>query len=390
MIYITTGANGAGKTLITLKRVREKQLAENRPVYFAGVPLKPEKITEFGWTEFDPKLWETAPDGTIFLFDECQDYFPAKSATAAREDYIKLLAKHRHRGFDFFLISPHPSMIDVYIRKLVNNPSWHRHMKRQAGAQLVSQLEWSFVKDTPEKPGSGADGSVTLVPYPKEVYEWYDSTSLNTAKVSIPRALYVLLGCAVLVPACGYFTYSFIRDRYFPAPATVAAKAAKAGTSSTPAIAPVPGTSTPTTNSKPAPLTPAEYVASFAPRVVGFQHTAPRYDSITAPTVAPYPAACMTNGKTCKCWTQQGTVLDVAKPLCTSIVQRGYFVDWLPQQDRRDNMQQQDQQQQLARDQSASRPPPTTMELPITTDPSAPRSGSLAEVVKSAAAARAM
>lgn len=36
MLYLTTGANGTGKTLFTLKEVREKQLAENRPVYHNG------------------------------------------------------------------------------------------------------------------------------------------------------------------------------------------------------------------------------------------------------------------------------------------------------------------------------------------------------------------
>ena len=36
MLYLISGANGAGKTLNTLKWVRERQLNENRPVCHIG------------------------------------------------------------------------------------------------------------------------------------------------------------------------------------------------------------------------------------------------------------------------------------------------------------------------------------------------------------------
>ena len=36
MLYLISGANGAGKTLNTLKWVRERQLKENRPVCHNG------------------------------------------------------------------------------------------------------------------------------------------------------------------------------------------------------------------------------------------------------------------------------------------------------------------------------------------------------------------
>ncbi len=63
MIYLTTGANGAGKTLNTLKFVREKQVAEGRTVYYNGFDMLPEKAAEFGWLKFDPRLWQSLPDG---------------------------------------------------------------------------------------------------------------------------------------------------------------------------------------------------------------------------------------------------------------------------------------------------------------------------------------
>ncbi|CAN7485653.1 zonular occludens toxin domain-containing protein [Acidovorax sp. LjRoot74] len=77
MIYLTTGGNGAGKTLFTLKDVREQQLKENRPVYFHGFKAK-QVLLDWGWQEFDPKRWQDLPDGSICVMDECQNEFPAK------------------------------------------------------------------------------------------------------------------------------------------------------------------------------------------------------------------------------------------------------------------------------------------------------------------------
>ena len=75
-------------------------------------------------------------------------------------------------------------------------------------------------------------------------------------------------------------------------------------------------------------VTPAQYVATYVPRIDGLPHTAPRYDEVTKPTIAPYPAACISMGDKCKCYTQQGTLLPPDKNLCTQIVANGFFQDW--------------------------------------------------------------
>jgi zona occludens toxin len=75
-------------------------------------------------------------------------------------------------------------------------------------------------------------------------------------------------------------------------------------------------------------MTAAEYVDSRTPRLKDFAHTAPAYDDVTKPTEAPYPAACVQMGKTCKCYTQQATLLQVSGAVCLQIVQQGFFMDW--------------------------------------------------------------
>ena len=75
-------------------------------------------------------------------------------------------------------------------------------------------------------------------------------------------------------------------------------------------------------------MTAAEYVDARIPRLKDFAHTAPAYDDVTKPTEAPYPAACVQMGKTCKCYTQQATLLQVSGAVCVKIVQQGFFMDW--------------------------------------------------------------
>ena len=78
MLHLITGANGAGKTLNTLKWVRERSLKENRPVCHNGrfEPVPGGELSS--WKKIDMKNWQDEPDGTIFLVDECHNDFPLR------------------------------------------------------------------------------------------------------------------------------------------------------------------------------------------------------------------------------------------------------------------------------------------------------------------------
>mgnify|MGYP003375778094 CR=1 FL=1 len=316
MIYLTTGANGAGKTLFTLKDVRELSLKDNRPVYYNG---RFELTADFGWTKIDIKDWQTVPDGAIFLVDEAQNDFPTRSPRDPVPPYVMALAEHRRRGFDFFLITQHPNLIDSFIRKLIGSPGWHRHLKRASGAPLVSILTWPAVNQTCEKHGSGSSAQIKTAAFPKEVYSWYASTSLDTSKVKVPFQLKVFIVAIILVPILVYFGWSTFRTgviKSTSAQATTAvASVASVGSGSV-------------VSSLAAPVTVAELANSYVPRFPGFPATAPRYDALTAPVVVPVPAACIKMGTRCQCYSQQATRLDVPIDVCTQIVERGYFQDF--------------------------------------------------------------
>lgn len=324
MIYLRTGANGAGKTLLTLRDVVEKSLKESRPVYHNGRFDPVEDGPLKAWTKIDAKDWESVPDGAIFVFDECHNDFPVRSGKDPAPGYIKALAEHRRRGFDFYLITQHPLNIDSFVRRLVGAPGWHQHLKRASGAPLVSVLEWPSVNDQCQRAGAGESGSVKMVPYPKEVYSWYRSTSLDTAKLKIPFRVYVLVASVLAVPALGYLAYA----KFSSASATREAQFKKLSgqpeeTAAAPGVRP---SAAPVAK----PQTASELAASFQPRLEGVPYSAPRYDDLTKPTIAPMIAACLATASRCGCYSQQATPIEVPDAMCRQIVAGGYFVDWAP------------------------------------------------------------
>jgi zona occludens toxin len=316
MLHLITGANGAGKTLNTLKWVMERATKEGRPVAHNGrfKPVAGGPLSD--WKQIEFKDWQAEPDGTIFLIDEAHNDLPNRPSGAVVPDAVKMLAEHRRRGFDFYLISQHPANIDSFVRRLIGSPGWHRHLKRIWGQDLVSCLEWDTANLNCEKPGSSkANGTSSTVRFPKEVYKWYESATLHTNKKKIPKMVIAFVLALIVTIVFTYLSFTSV---------------SKIGKSDQPesAISASGGSSGSSDGPRP-PMTAVEYAASFKSRLGGFPHTAPRYDEVTRPVTAPYPAACVEmKSKGCTCYSQQGTKLLVPDEICTQIVKNGYFVDW--------------------------------------------------------------
>lgn len=322
MLYLITGANGAGKTLNTLKWVRERQLKETRPVAHNGRFDAVEGGELSSWKKIDIKNWQDEPDGTIFLIDECHNDFPLRPPSSTPPDYVKMLAEHRRRGFDFYLITQHPQNIDSFVRRLIGPPGWHRHLKRSFGVDMVSCLEWPAANPNCEKSGSGKDAQITMVAYPKEVYAWYRSASLHTGKKRLPLRLIALPLLVVALVLVVGFAWSMLGSKTDVGKKAGAKPATQAGAVAE--VGPVQKVST------------ADYINARRPRITDFPHTAPAYDEVTKPSIAPYPAACVSMGPRCDCYSQQGTYLHMSKETCLQVVKNGFFVDWPQDRERRD------------------------------------------------------
>ncbi len=327
MLYLRTGANGSCKSLFTLKDVRDLQLETNRPVCIivgddtdparVYVKIKLEIMAEFGWTTCQFKDWWDQPDGTIFFGDECHNYLPKRAASAVVPKHISRIAEHRSRGFDFFLTTQHPMNIDEFVRRLIGAPGWHQHLKRVfGGTNVTSVLQWEAVNPQCEKNRSGKSAQVTTRMQPKEVYGWYDSATLHTAKTRIPKQVWYFVGAAVVVPVMAYFAFTRVINPQVKIPGSQSA--------SGPVLDAPRSTGS---DSERKPMTTAEYIASYQPRLAGLMHSAPAYDKLTEPKRVPVPAACVEmKSMGCKCYTQDATPYPVDLAMCRQLVAHGAFL----------------------------------------------------------------
>jgi zona occludens toxin len=140
------------------------------------------------------------PDGSLVLIDECQGVFPPRSSQSTPPAHVAWLNTHRHRGFDLWITTQQPKLIDSSVRALVGR---HKHYRRVFGLQRSIVYEWDSCSDSL----SGMNNAVkSYWPFPAGVFKWYKSAEIHTKqKFKLPLWLGVLpLGvilCAYFFPA---------------------------------------------------------------------------------------------------------------------------------------------------------------------------------------------
>lgn len=309
-IHLTTGLPGSGKTLRSLVYIKELAEREGRTVYYHGI-----NELKLSWQPLEnPKEWNSLPEGSIIVIDECQDLYPVHETKLAAEPHVLMLAKHRHRGYDIFLISQHPMNIHAFVRRLIDK---HWHIIRAFGMKGSTVHEWNRVIDYPEK--TKKDSQTSIFNYPKDAFNYYKSAEVHTIQRKIPKKVYWLIVVLLLVPTFLFFAFTKLspdanRKRIEALDSTIAT--APAGTSQNGLIERV---------KQKVDLT---YVEAHTAELLDFPHTAPAFKEITKPTQAPYPAACVAMGNLCKCYTQQGTKLQTTDAVCHQIVENGFFLEW--------------------------------------------------------------
>jgi zona occludens toxin len=323
-IYLTTGTPGAGKTLWTLWTVEQRRIADNKEFYDKWVaagsdleipPLVRDvyyfniNIKNLPWIRLHkPEDWLDAPKGSLFVFDECQEAFPPRANASTPPKYVAELAKARHGGYDLYFVTQHPTFVDPYIRKLAEE---HNHLMRPFGAKRAVVHTWKGVKDQCDKSRTGS--LTSQFTHPKEVYSWYKSAEIHTHKFKLPTKLKMLLLVPVLLGACIYFAVGYFQKKLAPPPSSPAPGKVLPG-----------GQSASMYGIEKPPFDPA----SYKPRFVDVPWSAPRYDDLTKPTIAPRIVGCMIFKKSCKCVTQQGTYHLASMNFCQVTIQNGIFQDF--------------------------------------------------------------
>lgn len=145
--------------------------------------------------------WLWVKPGDVIFLDECQRLFPLAAAGRKLPRFISRLARHRHYGIDFGLVTQHPNLIHSFVRGLVGK---HRHVRRLFGRGAAMIYEWDHATN-PDKL-TGAAKKVWR--YDKAAYSLYKSAEAHTKQsFALGGSLVVGVVALLSLPVLFYFAY---------------------------------------------------------------------------------------------------------------------------------------------------------------------------------------
>ncbi len=312
MIYFFTGLNGSGKTLNALKFVNEDDAFKDRPIYYHYI-----NELKLPWSQLTKDQvhdWQSLPDASVVVVDECQLLYPPRKQGADVPDPLKALTHHRHRGFDFIFITPNPMLVDTALRRLVGR---HHHYERIMGTTLIRRFIYGECINDPKDYHARQEAQVDQIKFDKKYFSLYKSAEIHTHKVRLSKQVYIygifsLLFFIFLIYAFNRFSNKFsgnnveqdLQQQTSFSNNYAANSPLSAISSSSSSVVFTSDRFTPAFPSK--PFTSPFYAQSVniisAPRITGCMHY--EDDKIDI----------------CYCTTQQGTLVDVDKRHCKALL----------------------------------------------------------------------
>ncbi|HEN9537255.1 TPA: Zonular occludens toxin [Acinetobacter baumannii] len=343
-IKLITAQPGSYKTAMMME-IASKMASENRPIYLCNIRgLKPE--IPFPYQVLDHfKDWIDTPETSVIFIDEVQEFtrdVPTNCKTEDLPKWLTLLEKHRHEGKDIFIVTQHPMFIHTHVRRLTSE---HVHLVRNGNVPFATKRTWGFVESDPDdfQKATVKNGCTTSIYRPnKDVFNWYESTVLDTHKFKFPTKLIKTVSLlAALVGFSVYIGYP-VFNKYF------GSKEQEVSATDT---SPQPNNSNMTLAEKAkldaamAGLTPEQYADLMHPEkrnaelqavndvrmetiAVKYNPNRP-YDMDTSQiqyevTAKPVFSGCMKKNGKYVAYTQQGTILhDVSQSDCRKLMEDG-------------------------------------------------------------------
>jgi zona occludens toxin len=323
MITLITGSTGAGKTA---KMVFEMKAITDRPFFVMGIPelkLDHQPVPPVAeWTRLvphpdDPSLRVpefTFPPNAIVVIDEAQHVYRPRPAGSKVPDIVAAFETHRHLGIDFWLLTQAPGLLDQNIRRLVKK-HWHIH-ESPLGKKL---LEWSQCRD-PESKTDRADAIASAFKPPKSVFALYKSAEVHTKlHRKLPMALFVVIAMVLIFAGMSYYLVGRVKSKLQPVPTPEQQlqgdKTKPIGKPVEKAIATAPSLEE----------NPLQYVVNFSPRHQDFPESAPAYDAIRSIKSYPVVAGCLKMAEKCRCYSQQGSRIEMSLQRCLDILHNKVF-----------------------------------------------------------------
>lgn len=139
--------------------------------------------------------WRQCPNGSIICIDEIQLVKPFDDEKLRRNPIIEELSMHRHRGFDFYIITQQPLKVHGTIRGLIH---LHWHATKPFG-WYTKIYQYGQYEQNPNavRVRISAEKTFKFTP-PQYIFKLYKSTDINTAQKRIPVVPLLLIGGLVL------------------------------------------------------------------------------------------------------------------------------------------------------------------------------------------------
>lgn len=141
--------------------------------------------------------WRDCPDGSIIVIDEVQLIKPYDNLKDRNNEMIQELTIHRHRGFDFFFITQHPSLLHPTAKILIG---MHWHLTVPFGWR-TKVYQWGSTRDYPNTLVNkiNCEKKFDFNP-PARIFKLYKSTTINTHQKRFPWKPAIFL--TMFVGAC--------------------------------------------------------------------------------------------------------------------------------------------------------------------------------------------
>lgn len=328
-LTLVTGPTGSGKTCVVVEWLSR---IKDRPIFSMGITdlaiehqMTP-PVAE--WTEMRPSVEDpslllpyfTFPAGAVVAVDECQRVFRPRNAASKVPPEVAAFETRRHTGVDFVLITQVPTLLDANVRKLVTR---HIHIHDTFLGRYM--LEWVGCGD-PDNKASRELATRTKYSPPKSAFGLYKSAELHTKLVrKYPWYMWLFLIALPLAIGLAYYSLHRIGKRVSKSAAGEVQAMSSEGQGAS-----APRSQGQGQGGRAVPVTAAEYVAAYTPRLPGLQHTAPAYDDLTKPQDVPVITGCIVRKKTseCKCYDQQGNTYKTSPEICKTFMSDGIFIPW--------------------------------------------------------------
>lgn len=232
MIYLITGANGAGKSLFAVSLIdkivsdnmrpdaltysdwilqfEEDELGYLNPIVDNPKPLIRSVFSNIPGLDFKSEYVYTLPDGlydlqdrskfpfgSVIFDDECHRRIPGTGKSGPYGDpRVDQLDMHRHQGHDVYYITQYPSKLHHVVRNLVSR---HYHLQNAMGSDNATLFTFQHAELNPNDYGARQGADKEVFRYPKRLFSYYKSSSLHTKRLKIPVKIKFLFGLIMII-----------------------------------------------------------------------------------------------------------------------------------------------------------------------------------------------